>query len=204
MKPVYIHNDQLIDQLKAGREEAYAYLVDRYHHKLYVYANNLINDDLMAEDIVQNVFINLWKRRKKLKIRISLERLLYKSVYNEFIDQYRKKTTILRVEKQYYEHFNALLNEYDEDALEKAVKLVYATVQELPVKCKEIFLLSKSEGLTNAEIAKHLGISIKTVEGQISSAYRHIKATIGDKINVMLFLLFDMIKGKENSTIHRR
>ncbi|MEX0315132.1 MAG: RNA polymerase sigma factor [Allomuricauda sp.] len=186
----FSENSFLITRLQAGDEEAYAFMVDRYHHKLCVYANGLINDGLSAEDIVQTVFINLWKRRKKLKIKVSLESFLYKSVYYEFINQYRKRMTKLAVEQRYYQHLDASVKEYDDDSIEKAMNLIFEAIQHLPPKCKEVFVLSKKDGLTNTEIAEHLGVSIKTVESHISNAFRVLKSKIDQKLSPFLFLLF--------------
>ncbi len=181
---------KFLDKLKHGDEDSYAYLIERYYQKLCVYANSLVNDSLSAEDIVQNVFIRFWKRRQRLRVEHSLESLLYKAVYNEFIDQYRKYQVQLKVEKQYYQHLNAIINDYDDEKIKKAIKLVYKTVEALPPKCKEVFLLSKKEGLSNVEIANHLNISIKTVEGQISKAFKVIRKDLKAKVMGLLFLLF--------------
>ncbi len=181
---------KFLDKLKHGDEDSYAYLIERYYQKLCVYANSLVNDSLSAEDIVQNVFIRFWKRRQRLRVEHSLESLLYKAVYNEFIDQYRKYQVQLKVEKQYYQHLNAIVNDYDDEKIKKAIKLVYKTVEALPPKCKEVFLLSKKEGLSNVEIANHLNISIKTVEGQISKAFKVIRKDLKAKVMGLLFLLF--------------
>lgn len=83
-------NSALVDALKNGNSQAYAYLMDAYHKKLCVYAYGLTKDHDKAEDIVQNVMVRIYKKHKLLKAERSLQSFLYKSVYNEFIDQYRK------------------------------------------------------------------------------------------------------------------
>ncbi|MGY0407758.1 MAG: RNA polymerase sigma-70 factor [Polaribacter sp.] len=188
MKKNSEQNNNFINQLIKGDEKAYAYMVDTYHIRLCVYANNLINDSLSAEDIVQNVFIKIWKRRKKLKIKSSFESLLYRSVYNEFIDQYRTNLVILKSEQRYYNHMANFLEEYDQEKIDKAMALVNKAVNKLPKKCQEIFKLSKFEGLTNMEIANYLHISIKTVEGQISTAYKKIRKKLKSKMYLQLFM----------------
>ena len=65
-------NIQLIKALKLGVPKAYTFLVDTYHHKLCVYAYSLANDQDLAEDIVQNVFISVWKKRESLKSEFSI------------------------------------------------------------------------------------------------------------------------------------
>ena len=101
MKKKYHDNNKLIGHLKKGDKLAYSFLVNSFNHKLCVYANSLVNDHALAEDIVQNVFIKVWQRRSKLRADFSLKSFLYKSVYNEFIDQYRKRQSVMNLEKIY-------------------------------------------------------------------------------------------------------
>ena len=93
---------KLINQLKKGNTIAYTHLVDLYYKKLVNYASSLARDNYSAEDIVQNVFVRMWQRREGLNLKINLKNYLYISVYNEFIDQYRRNTAISELEKKIY------------------------------------------------------------------------------------------------------
>jgi RNA polymerase sigma-70 factor (ECF subfamily) len=185
---------QLIATLKKGESIGYSFLVDTYHHKLCVYAYGLTNDHDLAEDIVQNVFISLWKRRLKLKDDFSVKNYLYKSVYNEFIDQYRKNKSVIALEKKYIDALSSIVEEEDENSLEKLILTVKQEIEKLPPKCQQVFLLSKEEGLTNIEIAEYLNVSIKSVEAHITKAFSILRKTVGEKMNGILFLLFGMSK----------
>ena len=151
---------------------------------------SLTNDYDLAEDIVQNVFISVWKNRFKLKENFVVKSYLYKSVYNEFIDQYRKQKKVLTLEKKYIDALTYILEEDDEKSLDRLLKIVKNEIEKLPPKCKQTFLLSKEEGLTNIEIAEYLNVSIKSVEAHITKAYAILRKSIGDKVNGILFLLF--------------
>ncbi|MDO5987541.1 RNA polymerase sigma-70 factor [Flavivirga amylovorans] len=176
--------------MKQGDENAYAYLMDTYHQKLCVYVKSLCRDVYLAEDIVQNIFMMVWERRQKLKDIYSLKSYLYQSVYNEFINQHRKKKNLLSLEKEYISTLNTILEEEDTNELPKLIALVKQEIQNLPPKCKSVFTLAKHEGLTYAEIAEHLGISFRTVENQMSKAFTLIREKVGDKMHAILFLLF--------------
>lgn len=176
--------------LKKDVSKAYTYLVDKYHHKLCVYALGLTNNHDAAEDIVQNVFIRVWKKRDNLKTDFSIQGFLYKSVYNEFIDDYRKQKFVLPLEKKYIDELTTLIEEEDQNSLEKLINLVKLEIQNLPPKCKEIFLLSKKEGLTNIEISEYKNISIKSVEAHITKAFSILREKVGGKMDGILFLLF--------------
>lgn len=190
--PVFSKNNiKLIQALKRGNTDAYTFLVDTYHQKLCVYAFNLSHNHDNAEDIVQNVFLRVWQKRDKLKDDFVIQSFLYKSVYNEFIDLYRKEKSTMALEKIYIEALDVVINHEDDDnGLEGLITLVKNEIQNLPPKCKQTFLLSKQDGLTNVEIAEYLDLSIKTVEAQITKAFSIIRKKAGNKINGILFLLF--------------
>lgn len=182
-------NSKLIIQLKKGDENAYGELIENYNHKLCLYANSLINDIGTSEDIVQNVFISVWEKRDNLRPELSLKSYLYKSVYNACINEYKKNQLVTSLEKKYIEELDGIV-EQDNDTMEKLIVSVKEAIQELPPKCKEIFLLSKKEGLTNIEIAAYLNISKNTIERQINIAFKKIRKSVGSKTDVILFLLF--------------
>lgn len=190
MDSLFSDNSHLICALKKGDSKAYTFLVDTYHHKLCVYAYSLTNNHDTAEDIVQNVFIRIWKKRDRLKSNFSIKNFLYKSVYNEFIDHYRKQKFMFPLEKKYIDALTTLVENEDKHSIERLLKLVKQEIQNLPPKCKEVFLLSKKEGLTNIEIAEYKNVSIKSVEAHITKAFSILRKTVGDRTNGILFLLF--------------
>lgn len=195
MPTIYPNQISFLKSLKNGDSKAYTFLVDTYHHKLCLYAFSLTNDHDLSEDIVQNVFIRIWEVRKKLKDEFNFKSYLYRSVYNEFIDQYRKDKNVLALEKKHIDALSFIVEEEDEKSLERLIKLIKKEIQNLPPKCKQTFLLSKHEGLTNVEIADYLNISIKSVEGHITKAFSILRKTLGDKVNGLLFLLFRVKSG---------
>lgn len=190
MKEAYSDNSQLIQELILGNPKAYNYLVNNYHHKLCVYAYSFTHDHDLAEDIVQNVFMRIWNKRKNLKDDFSITNFLYKSVYNEFIDQYRSQKSFYPLEKKYIDSINTIVESEDENSIERIIKIVKKEIQNLPPKCKEIFLLSKEDGLTNIEIAEYKNISIKSVEAHITKAFSLLRSALGEKADIYLFFMF--------------
>lgn len=192
MNQLFFQNCNLITELKNGKESAYSFLVETYNQKLCLYALGLANDKDIAEDIVQNVFIKTWEKRSKLKPELSIKSYLYKSVYNEFVDQNRKMQSVTALEKKYIEELDSLM-EIDEDRMEKLLLLVRQEIEKLPPKCKRIFSMSKEEGLSNIEISERLNISLKTVEAHITKGFMRIRNKMSTKyqIDPLLFLLFN-------------
>jgi RNA polymerase sigma-70 factor (family 1) len=189
MKREFYHdNDILIACLQKGDEKAYTFLIDTYHHKLCVYANSLTKNIYNAEDIVQNVFVKTWEQRSQLKADHAIKNFLYKLVYNEFIDHYRKKQSLFTLEKNYYNTLNAIVLEDDSESFDRILIVVKKEIHNLPEKCKEVFILSKQEGLSNIEIAEHLNVSIKTVEARITKAFSILRSSLKDKFMSFLFI----------------
>lgn len=190
MNKNYENPNFFIESLKAGDAKAYSYLVDKFDKKLFVYALSLVRDSALAQDIVQNVFLNVWIYREKLNSDYSIQSFLYTSTYNNFTKQYWKSQSTKNLKEKYAQALNEVVEETDEEAIKKLISIVSEEIEKLPRKCKQVFLLSKTEGLTNIEISEYLGISLKTVESHITKAYTIIKEKLGDKTNYILFILF--------------
>ena len=98
----------LAQRLISGDSKAYDFLMDFYYQNLCGYAQSLCNDRDMSEDIVQNVFVKIWVKRKKINPDLSIKSYLYKSVYNEFINQYRKNIPVIYLESHITRAFKIL------------------------------------------------------------------------------------------------
>lgn len=196
---------KLKDELQKGNHDALVYLMDTYHQSLCLYVYSLSNDYELAKDIVQNVFIKIWEDRSKAHSIKSINNYLYKSVYNRFANYWRKDKRMLAIEEKHMEALNDIVLNEDKDLLQRQIKLVKSEIHNLPPKCKETFLLSKQEGLTNIEIAKFMNVSIRTVESQMNKAFKMLRERLQDKIQPILFLLLGIDSGfkKVNSSYSR-
>ncbi|MBU2906612.1 RNA polymerase sigma-70 factor [Arenibacter algicola] len=190
----------LAQRLISGDPKAYDLLMEFYYQNLCAYAQSLCQDHALAEDIVQNVFVKMWDKRKKINPDLSIKSYLYKSVYNEFIDQYRKNKPVIYLEKKYYEAID-LVVDIEPEELDNLIKLMNIEIENLPSKCKEIFLMNKKEGLTHTEISEYLNISTKTVEGHITRAFKILTEKLGTKMEAVLFLLFGFNKKKGQTSL---
>lgn len=187
----YGDNATLIQCLKKGDQKAYTYIIDTYFDKLCVYAYGLSRNRAIAEDTVQNCLLKIWEKRAQLDETLSLKSYLFKIVYNEFIDIYRRNKSVSAIEEKYFQSVDSFMVEDNDESFQTAVNAVRKEIDKLPEKCKVIFLLSKKEGLTNLEIAEHLDISIKTVEAQITKAFSILREIFKDKLAHILFTLFN-------------
>ncbi len=169
---------EFINLLKKGDDEAFSQLVNLYSRRLFAYAVSLSGDYSFAKDIVQEVFLKTFEYRKKLNPDYSIESFLYRITYNQFINNYHKNQSLLKVHDKYVKYLNQTIEDKNEQDFDRMINLVNKAIEKLPKKCKEIFILSKRDGLTNQEISEILNISIKTVESQITIAFKQLRKQI--------------------------
>lgn len=154
-----------------------------YYTNLSRFAYTYVKDEAIAEEIVHEVFVNLWQKQELTEIE-SIRSFLYISVRNKSLNYLRdhKTRTLHENEFAMERERNSLYenNEYEHKQLEQLVK---DAVAELPEKCREIFELSRNENLTYQQIADQLNISAKTVENQISIAIKKLKTKLRDYVN---------------------
>ncbi|UVD79114.1 sigma-70 family RNA polymerase sigma factor [Myroides albus] len=183
---------ELVEMIVLSNEKAFTLLIEKYYQSLCVYAYKLIGNE-EAQDLVQNVFMKIWIKRLKLNPEANIKNLLYKSVFNEFVDTYRKNKKLEPLEYQCLKVINAYVETNSQEDIELAINLMQREIDNLPNKSKEVFILSKRQGLTNQEIADYLNISLKTVEAHISKSYSILKKRLGENTNILLFLVFGRV-----------
>ena len=168
-------NQILIKRLKDNDASAWGEIVNLYSDQLFAYALSLCSDRELSSDIVQHVFITIFETRHNLNPNYSLKSYLYKSTYNRFIYDYLKKKSMSALHDQYYFMLNQFAIKTSDEDLSEKLKSMNIMISKLPAKTKEIFTLSKQSGLSNIEISESLNISIKTVEGHITKAFKLLR-----------------------------
>ena len=172
------HNKQLYKDLQENDPLAWRQIINLYSDRLYAYAMSLSSDHDVASDIVQQVFISLFESKDRLDPQYSLKSFLYRSTYNLFVDNYRKKKSMSILHEQYYHMLEQFVTNTDEEDFLKKVNILNDLIETLPLKTKEVFTLSKHNGLTNLEISEILDISVKTVEGHITRAFKLLRKMV--------------------------
>lgn len=162
----------LISRVRAGDRKAFDELCRKYYAMLVSYARLFLKDD-WAEDVVQDVFYNVWQRRETLDDSNSLYKYLLRSVYNRSLNYLDKNRRAGEYGAYYRERIAALGSSYYAPDNSPVVQKLYnddlrasldAAIESLPPKCREVFRLSYIEDLSNREIGEQLGISPRTVE----------------------------------------
>lgn len=167
---------ELIQKLKAGDSAAFEILFGLYAGKLFYFVNKYLDLKEEAEEIVQDVFLNLWKHKKEIRSEKAFKSYLYQIALNNIRNYFNKKL-VQEKHKQLIAQNYLFEKESDADKLdyESVIKKVDQLIDQLPPKRKEIFLLSRKEGLDISEIANYLNISEATVKNQITSAVAFLK-----------------------------
>ncbi|MEM1134960.1 MAG: RNA polymerase sigma-70 factor, partial [Bacteroidota bacterium] len=161
---------------------------DQHYTSLVKRVLFLINDPPVAEDIVQEVLLDFWNRKAWLSITVKIETYLSKAVAFKCIDYLRKHKSVTNVAlSNNIDDASDLLGIVDRTALQEQIS---KAINMLPPQCRTIFLLSRYEELSNKEIAAQLGISVKTVENQMTKALKILRKELWDDYNALLFLLF--------------
>ncbi len=156
--------------LKRGDKKAYTYIYEGYYNKLCAYLYSLSDNGKLSEDIVQDVMLKLWVKRRKVNIHTSLNAFLYRAVHNAYMDRCRKNVRRrILIEELWLEAVMEVENS-NKNLKERHLIALQKIINALPQKRREIFILSKLKNYKYREIAKIQGISERTVEGQIRKA----------------------------------
>lgn len=176
-------DELLLSAIAGGDEKAFDAFFARYYAKMKYFVKGLCHDEYAAENIVQDIFMNLWVRRGELEGIRSLDSYLFTSARNSALRALRE-----RLRQQPEENIpEAEANTTEEDVyLRELEAMIDRRVARMPAQRRRVFLMSRRDGKTNADIARELGISIRTVE-------THISAALADLRDLKCFLLLLML-----------
>ncbi|WP_170846829.1 RNA polymerase sigma-70 factor [Sunxiuqinia elliptica] len=174
-KHISLSEKELLVKLNRGDVEAFNRLFRSFYKPLYFYVFRITGESEASKDILQDVFSQLWKERNNLPIRYSLNGYLYRMARNKSLNYIQQKK---REDLRNKDYRNALLHSIDSENQadrKELLRLVDQQVSEFPSRQKQVFLLSRQQGLTHREIAEHLNLSLKTVESLIYRSLRRLK-----------------------------
>lgn len=164
-----------VELIKNGDSKAFEQVFRSLYPALCGYALKILKDADLAEEMVQEVFYVLWKRKAQLQITVSLNAYLYRAVYNKCLHYLQHKQV---VDKHAQENQLSELSAYSADEAMYTGELyaIYKeTLKELPLRCRQIFQMNRKYGFKYQEIADKLSISVKTVEANMGKALKAFK-----------------------------
>ncbi len=189
-------------QMGRGNENTHETLVEelfrKYYKVLRAYAFRLSGDKNAAEDIVQDVYYELWVKREELIMEKTIKYYLFRSIYTRTLNYLNSKSythnesfqqsTEGRIQQIYLE--SQYINQENELIYKELTERINAAIDSLPEQCKKVFILSRKHDLKNKEIAEELQISVKTVEKHITKALSILRLSLKETTLILLLPLF--------------
>ncbi len=192
-------NPQLVAAIRDGSREAFDEMCGRYYEPLKAYARLFLNG-AWAQDVVQDVFVNVWIRRQALDPGQSLSGYLLRSVFNASVNYVNKNRHANnyrsyceeRIESIGYEYYNPDRNAVIEQLYVLDIReCIDKAVADLPAKCREVFMLSYMHGLSHKDISEQLGISQSTVKNHVYLALCALRGKLSkSELLTLLFVIF--------------
>lgn len=183
--------DILINRMQKLDKTAFEQLFREHFTPLVAFANKFLHDIDSSKEIVHDAYIKLWEKRDTIDLSKSVKSYLFTSVYNRSLNYIRDHKKFMKEEMD-YERFDT--GDYQDSSRKMIGKEIEQeinqSIESLPEACKNVFLLSRFEGLKYAEIAEKLGISVKTVEAQMSKALKILREKLKEYIPLLLLVMW--------------
>ncbi|RAV27792.1 RNA polymerase sigma-70 factor [Sinomicrobium soli] len=177
----------LSEKIKQSDHKAYIELFNMLWEPMFVYARAILGDDDLAKDLMQNVWASYWVKREKMEVInikaylfISLRNACYKSLSKDKI-RTEQLEVIKEIQFDHNENSDTTSCSYDE-----LTESITRSLENLPQRCKEIFEMSRLNGISNKEIASELKISKRTVENQLSIALKKVRKDLVHFVKMLL------------------
>lgn len=189
LKKAEYTDQELLALLSTDGESAIDLIFRKYYSFLCKSVYRIIPDTQITEDLAQEVFYGLWKKREQLKINTSLKAYLKRAALNKALNYIRDQKIDFRnapAKEELVSKQDSVVQELAADNLQQEID---AAIDNLPERCRLVFVLSRFEELSYRQISEQLGISMKTVENQISKALKSLRIALADHLPLGLLLL---------------
>lgn len=186
-----LSDHELAGLITTDDEAAFNEIYKRYWQRLYISARHRISDSYEAEEIVQDIFCNLWKKRNGFELTKGFQYYFSVAVKFEVINRLARKSRENRVKKEVLD-LSSVIDESTSDQLDfnELQSQLALTIKVLPEKCLLVFKLKHEEGYSQKQIAEELNIAEKTVEAHLSKARKTIRIRFGYLAEMAKSVLF--------------
>lgn len=174
----HISAEEATEALRSRNADVFRKIYTAYSEELFLLAYRWVRDNDLAKEVVQSLFAHLWEKGQQITITGNLRHYMYRAVTNRSINELKRRSRHVSEEALQWQADDASLFEITDHLLLQ--KQIVHLAQDLAPRCREIFLLSRFEGLEPAEIAERLNITINTVYFQLAVALKHLRAHLLD------------------------
>lgn len=177
-------------------KKGYEALFKEHYKSLVIFANSYLKDIDQSEEIVQDVFVNLWNKRKSIDINTNPKSYLYASVRNVSLNTI-KHNKYVHAYMRYNQEQISINEQHEADTVvaSEMEEKIADVIAKMPPERKKIFLMSRNEGLKYREISEKLNISVKTVENQMGKALKYLREELAEYLGIIIFAIMYFISG---------
>ena len=171
-------DQKLYDDLRRGKEYAFAAVFDRYHRLLYTIAYRFLKSEEEAEDAIQYLFMKLWEQRTNFSFESGIRSLLFTILKNYILNELRHRSLVFEKLYEMAQQVNDeddFLTQFENGELGKFLRVA---IDKLPPQKQKICLLKIEYGLSNQEIAYRMGITVPTVKSHYTQAIKALRNEI--------------------------
>lgn len=189
-------DDFFLLRFKSGDELAFEKIFKSNHNQIVGFCNQFISDLDKANSLTQEVFLNLWLNREKIETLNGIRAFLYTFAKSSCLNYIRHRKIVSKYEDKHLQDREEELNRevlesFDFNSLDfsELEGLIQLTINDLPEKCRQVFIMSRFEGKMNKEISEELNISVKAVEANITRALKTLKSRLSEYLPMILVQL---------------
>ncbi len=170
-----LEKDLIID-IQKGNIQSFDALYNRYSLKIYRTLLKMVKEELVAEELLQDVFVKIWDKKLLIDPEMPFGAFLYRVTERLVYDYYRKIGREERFKKEVVNNYNGLdCNTEETIQYKETLGVLYTAIDQLPIQQKQVFTLCKMEGKSYTEVSKIMGISVSTINGHIVKSTKYIK-----------------------------
>ncbi|GAB7087850.1 RNA polymerase sigma factor [Marinifilum fragile] len=175
----------LDELLRSGSRKAYEAFFKHYYQDLFLWANSILKDSEAAEDVVQDFFISFWEKKRYKSVTSNLQSYIYRAVKNSCLNYLQREKKLIHDIEHLEEKESA--PKANEQSIENSQQ-IYSAINELPEKCREVFMLCCVSGYTYNEAAEELNVSMNTVRTHMVRAFKMLREKL--KSPHLFYMLF--------------
>jgi len=184
--------ESILKRFKDGDAAAFDTLYHMYSKKLYYFAFGLLKDKDSAGEMVQEVFVNLWDRREQVDPKLSFENYIFTITYNSVRKFFRKRALESKMKEFLVANSPEIIDNTDSIIIyNELLEVAKKTIEKMPPRRKEVYVMSKQEGIKVKEIASRLNISTRTAENHLAKALKFLKQELSD-ISILTALFYHL------------